>query len=129
MQNISQTEEFLCFCVIGIIVNFLFDIFRCIRKNFKTKDNIIYVEDIIFLIISTIIIMFGLLKISNGVLRLYIFFGIFMGITIYSLTISKFCIIIINEIVVLCKKIFIFFFKIFKKIFIFLRKLRKKLHV
>ena len=129
MQNISQTQEFLWFCLIGIIVSFIFDIFRSIRKNFKTKDTITYIEDILFLIISTIIIMISLLKISNGVLRLYIFLGIGLGIIIYSLTFSKFCIIIINAIVVFCKKIFQFFSKLFKKLLIFFKKLGKKLHI
>lgn len=115
MQNISQTEEFLLFCLIGIILSFIFDIFRSIRKNFKSNDLITYIEDIIFLIIVTIIIMLGIIKISNGILRLYIFLGIILGIIIYTLTISKFCIIIMSRILYYGKKVFYFFINLFRK--------------
>ena len=127
MQNFSQTEEFLYFCLVGILVNFIFDIFRFIRKNFKTPDYITYIEDIIFLVISTIIVMFALWKISNGILRFYIFLAIFLGIIIYSLTFSKFCIIIINSIVVFCKKMSLFVKKVLNKLIFFLKKLGKKI--
>ncbi len=129
MQNINQTQEFLYFCLIGVVITFIFDIFRSIRKNFKTSDKLTCVEDIIFLIISTLLIMTGIVKFSNGIIRFYIFLGIFIGITIYSLTISKFCIIILSSIVAFCKKIFILIIKFFEKIFNFIKKLGKKLQL
>lgn len=116
MQNNSQSCEFLYFCLIGIIISFIFDIFRSIRKNFKTSDILAYVEDILFVIISSFIIILGILKIANGILRFYLFLGLFLGITIYSLTFSKFCIIIINGIVVFCKKMSFFVLTFFKSI-------------
>lgn len=126
MQNISQTQEFLYFCLIGIVISFIFDIFRSIRKNFKTTDCITYIEDIIFLVISTIILMLGVLEISNGILRFYILLGIFLGIIIYSLTFSKFCIIIIDSILVFCKKAIEFLRNIIKNLVFFFKKLGKK---
>ena len=126
MQNISQTQEFICFCLIGIIISFIFDIFRSIRKNFKTTDLITYIEDIIFLIIATVILMFGVLEISNGILRFYIFLGTCLGIIIYSLTFSKFCIIIIDSILIFCKKIIEFVKNIIKNLVFFFKKLGKR---
>lgn len=126
MQNISQTQEFLYFCLIGIVISFIFDIFRSVRKNFKTADCVTYIEDIIFLVISTIILMFGVLEISNGILRFYIFLGTFLGIIIYSLTFSKFCIIIIDSILVFCKKAIEFLRNIIKNLVFFFKKLGKK---
>lgn len=129
MNNISQSKEFIYFCLIGGILSFIFDIFRSTRKNFKTPDFITYIEDILFLIISASIIMYGILKISNGILRFYMFLGIFLGITIYSLTFSKFCIIIISGVMMFLKRIFDFIKKLFVKIIFLFKKLGKKLHL
>lgn len=129
MQNIIQAKEFIYFFLIGIIITFIFDIFRVIRKNFKTSDLVTFIEDLIFLSIATIIVMLGILKIASGILRFYIFFGIFLGIITYSLTFSKFCIIIINGIVVFCKKMSYFVKHIFIKLINLLKKLGKKLQL
>lgn len=127
--NLNQAQECLCFFVIGIIISFIFDIFRSIRKNFSSKDIVTYIEDIIFLSLSTIILMIGIIKISNGILRFYIFFSFFLGILLYSLTISKFCIIILNTVVVFAKKIANLVISIFTKMLNFAKKLGKKLHL
>ena len=127
MQNNSQSCEFLYFCLIGIIISLIFDIFRTLRKNFKTPDVITYIEDILFVIISSFIIMLGILKIANGILRFYLFLGLFLGIITYSLTFSKFCIIIINGIVVFCKKMSLFVLTFFKYIVNLLNKFIQKL--
>ncbi len=116
MQEINQAQEFLCFLVIGIIVSFIFDIFRSKRLVFKTPDLLTYFEDIIFLLISTFIILFGILTFSGGTLRFYILFSFFLGIVIYSLTISKLCVIIIKSILEILYKIIYFILNFFKKL-------------
>ena len=46
MQN--QAFTFIIFILNGFIIGILFDIFRILRKSFKTPDSITYIEDIIF---------------------------------------------------------------------------------
>ena len=46
MQN--QAYAFLIFILNGLIVGILFDVFRILRKAFKTSDFITYIQDIIF---------------------------------------------------------------------------------
>lgn len=106
MHNFSQEQIFIFFFIIGIIVGMLFDIFRVIRKSFKTPDYITFIQDIVFLILSSILIIGGILKLNNGEIRFYLFLGIFLGGLIYSLTISNLYVIILYEIVKICKKIF-----------------------
>jgi hypothetical protein len=56
------------------------------------------------------------LQYSNGELRFYTFFAIFLGILIYSLTISKACVIIINVILETLKIPYYFVKKILIKL-------------
>lgn len=98
MLNLNQGQEFLCYVILGIIISFIYDIFRSSRYIFKPKDIITYIEDIIYVIISAIIIIYGIIYISSGSLRLYILLGIIFGIVIYSLTMSKLCVIILSNV-------------------------------
>lgn len=98
MQVLNQGQEFLCFFVVGVIICFIFDLFRSSRYVFKTTDLITHIEDILFLLISATIIIASILFISSGILRFYIILAISMGILTYSLTISKLCVIIFSSI-------------------------------
>ena len=59
----SQAYIFLCTVLGGIIVGFVFDLFRVSRKVIKTRNIIVYIEDMVFWLIGSIII-FGILFIS-----------------------------------------------------------------
>lgn len=110
--NLSQGYLFLIFILVGIIIGILFDIFRILRKTFKTSDFITYVQDILFWLLSGIILIYSIFIFNNGELRAFVFLSIFIGIITYMLTISKYFInlnvIILNAI----KKVFNFIFKI-----------------
>ena len=101
MYNFSQEQIFIFFFIIGIIIGIIFDIFRVIRKSFKTSDLLTFIEDFIFLGL-----IFSIIKLNGGEVRFYLFLGIFVGILIYSLTISNLCVIILYVFVNICKKIF-----------------------
>lgn len=105
MYNFSQEQVFILFLSIGIIIGFLLDIFRSIRKVIKTSDTITTVEDIIFIALSSIMIISGIIKLNNGEVRLFLFIGILMGLLIYILTISDMCVIIFSVLIKLCIKI------------------------
>lgn len=80
------------FIINGILIGFLFDIFRILRKSFKTKDFITYIEDVTFWILTGILTLYFIFKYNNGEIRLYIFLGIIFGTLIYILTLSKYII-------------------------------------
>ena len=48
----NQGIIFLIFVLNGFAIGFLFDIFRILRKAFKTTDTITYIEDILFWILT-----------------------------------------------------------------------------
>lgn len=127
MLSYTQGQIFILFFLLGIVIGSIYDIFRVIRKNFKTSDFVTQIEDIIFLIISGILILCFILKFCIGEIRFYVFIAIFLGISLYFLTISKPYVIILNIVVKFCKKILSFFVNLIKIPYIFIKKHIKKL--
>ena len=121
MYNLSQEQVFICFFILGIIIGLIFDFFKALRKSFKTKYNITFLEDFIFIVISAVLIIFSIIKINGGNIRFFLFIGILLGVLIYSLTISNFYVIILNGIVRICKQIFKIPYMFFKKMFFFIK--------
>lgn len=116
MNEFTELQQFLIFLIEGAIISFVFDFFRSIRKNFSSKDMTTYIEDFIFLSMVSILFIFSIIYFCNGIIRFYIFLGIIIGIAIYTLTLSKKCVIILNNVVKLCKSFFTFLLKIIKKL-------------
>lgn len=123
MQN--QLYVFLAFILNGFLIGLIFDCFRIMRKIFKTADFVTYIEDILFGIITGLLILYSIFKFNNGELRFYLFVGIFIGVFIYLLCFSKAFIKISTFIISIIKKIvkvliiipIKFIFKVFKKLF------------
>ena len=127
MLSYTQGQIFILFFLLGIVIGSIYDIFRVIRKNFKTSDFVTQIEDIIFLIIAGILILCFIIKFCIGEIRFYVFIAIFLGILLYFLTISKPYVIILNIVVKFCKKILSFFVNLIKIPYIFIKKYIKKL--
>lgn len=78
MINLNEYQVFACFYIIGIIIAFIFDIFKALRKEIKHKDTIVLIEDFIYLMIVGTIIFLGIFKINYGILRFYIILAIIL---------------------------------------------------
>ena len=94
VSTLNQAYLFIIFCATGILIGLIFDIFRIIRKLFKTPDFLTYIEDICFWIISGLILIYSIFIFNNGEIRLYMFIAISLGIITYILTFSRFFVII-----------------------------------
>lgn len=116
-----QLYSLLIFTISGIAIGIFFDIFRILRKSFKTPDIITYIEDIIFWIFTGAFFLFVLFKFNNGEIRSYVVIGLLLGIMIYMLTISKYFIKANVAIIKLIKKVIIYpinlIWNLLKKIF------------
>lgn len=110
-NNSEQLISFVYFIIIGIVLSIIFDIFRILRRTIKTSDIVTNIQDILFCIITGIIILFSIFYFNKGQLRLYIFIGIILGITFYMLFISKYFIKINVIIINFIKKILYFLIK------------------
>lgn len=124
----NQAYIFIIFVIVGIIVGIIFDFFRILRKSFKTKDFVTYIEDIVFCILTGLILLYSIFKFNSGEIRIYMFIGVLIGCALYMLTISKYFIkinvFILTAIINILKRIISILYiplkylkKIFKKIF------------
>lgn len=106
----NQLYVFLIYCLCGIIIGLFFDIFRILRKSFRTPDIVTYIEDIIFWILTGLFLIYIIFTFNNGEIRSYIFVGLGLGILFYLLIFSKFFIktnvIIIKYLKAIFKKVF-----------------------
>ena len=109
----NQAYLFLIFIINGIIIGILLDFFRILRKSFKTSDIITYFEDLLFWILTGIIILYSIFTFNNGEIRLFIFLAITIGVIAYMLLFS-FYVIKVNVLIIK------FFKKMIIKIFNFL---------
>ena len=101
----NQAYLFLVFTLNGIIIGLLFDIFRVLRRSFKTSDIITYVQDVLFWILTGFILLYSIFTFSNGEIRLYMFLAVFLGCLIYMLVFSKYFIKINIKVILFIKKI------------------------
>ena len=106
-NNLEQLTIFIYFIITGMVLGIIFDIFRILRKSFKTSDIVTNIEDIIFGITTGIILLVSIFLFNNGELRLFIFIGIILGTFIYMLLISRYFIKLNVAIINLVKKIII----------------------
>jgi len=88
-ETINQAYTFIVFIINGLLIGILFDIFRILRKSFKTSDLITYIQDILFWILTGIILLYSIFVFNNGNVRIYIFIAIGCGVLIYMLLFSK----------------------------------------
>ena len=105
----NQAYLFLIFIVNGLIIGFLFDFFRILRKSFKTKDFVTYIEDITFWILTGFIVLYSIFIFNNGEIRFFIFLAIGLGcllyMTIFSSSIVKSSVFVIKWVKKILSKI------------------------
>ena len=106
MQN-SANQFYLLFIFLfsGFLIGIIFDLFRILRKSFKTSDLITYIEDFIFWIITGTYLLIIIFKFSFGQIRLYMFISLIIGFIVYILTLSKYFIYFTVKIIKFLKNI------------------------
>ena len=116
----NQSYLFLVFTLTGVLIGILFDFFRILRKIIKTPNFITYIEDILFWILTGVLILYNIWYFNDGEIRIYMFLGIIIGLIIYLSTLSRPIILLFSKILGTIINIL----KIpFKTIFIVFRKI------
>ena len=85
----NQAYLFLFFSLTGVAIGVLFDFFRILRRTIKTANIITYIEDILFWVLTGILILYNIWYFNNGEIRVYMFLGIILGVLIYMSTLSN----------------------------------------
>ena len=85
----NQAYLFLVFSLTGVAIGVLFDFFRILRRTIKTSNILTYIEDILFWILTGLLVLYNIWYFNNGEIRIYMFFGIIIGVLIYMSTLSN----------------------------------------
>lgn len=101
-----QISLFIFSLMAGFITGLFFDIYRLIRSVEKPGNIITVIEDILFWILTSILVFIFLLYTNYAYVSIYIYLLIFIGIVIYLRFLSNFCLLIIYN---FSKYIFKFF--------------------
>ena len=141
MELKSETINFLTFVIVGIVLGIVFDFFRAMRKIKKYSTRVVYLQDIIFFIITGLIISSVLIYKLQYDLRIYLFFAIILGVIIYIVTFSRHVVRVLISLIRTSKTIFLFMllplqllnnvwnslnYKIFRDIKRYLSKIKEK---
>ena len=133
----NQAYLFLVFSLTGVEIGILFDFFRILRRTIKTGNIVTYIQDILFWILTGILVLYNIWYFNNGEIRVYMFLGIIIGTLIYMSTLSnifvklftKILSTIIKVLEIPFKTIITIFRKIITAILSFFTKNAKKLKI
>lgn len=90
MTVANQAYIFLYSCIGGMLIAFVYDLFRIKRKTFKSKSSLsIYLEDFLYWLIVSGILFIIFYSSNDGELRGFIILGILLGVILYILLLSK----------------------------------------
>ena len=108
----NQLIYFLKSVLLGAVLGLIFDAFKISRLFIKHNVVAIFVEDVMFCIISSVITYSFMIDISCGQIRIFILAGELIGLVLYKLMLSKLLVTLIVNILNLLKQILNFVFKI-----------------
>ena len=133
----NQAYLFLIFSLTGVEIGILFDFFRILRRTIKTGNIVTYIQDILFWILTGILVLYNIWYFNNGEIRIYMFLGIIIGTLIYMSTLSNISVklftkilsMIIKALEIPFKTIITIFIKIITTILLLFTKNAKKLKI
>jgi len=119
----EQTFLFLTAVLMGAVSGFIYDWIRVFRKIINHKNFIIQIEDIIYWILVSAGIFFVMLKENYGAIRAFCILGVFIGMILYFVILSRFFISASMAVIDFIKKLFMLIINIILTPFLLLIKI------
>ena len=123
MSDYTEFQIFAIFYIIGILITFVFDFFKSLRIIIKHNNKAVFVEDFIYIIFTAVLFFIGIFKLNNGIIRFYLILATMLGMFAYSLTISRFCVIIFTVIIGGLNKIITFILNVIQNILLNIKRI------
>ena len=111
-----QAVLFAQFIIFGILVAIMYDFFYSFRKVFRLKTFGVCICDFLFFVISITSFFIAVINLCDGENRLFIIFGIILGMVFYSLTLTKYIKFVFLAILKVIYKNLSLFYRLCKKI-------------
>ena len=103
----DQARFFLWTMLLGAVSGIAYDIFRIIRKIIKHPDILTQIEDMLYWLVISVLVFYFILHRNNGEVRIHAIIGVFTGMCLYFLSLSRLIIAASVFIIDLIKKIII----------------------
>lgn len=98
----GQALTLLSMALCGFLMGILYDTYRTFERMYKMGTWLIWICDLLFWTSSTFLVFGTLLRVNEGIVRIYIFLGIGIGIILYLLTFREIYGMILKKIIQLC---------------------------
>ena len=85
----SQVLVFVYSLFLGVLLGITYDIFRIIRMVINSKNIAVFIQDVLYFIISGVITFLFVLGVNNGDSRFYVLAGEGIGWIIYHITLGN----------------------------------------
>lgn len=108
--------------LLGAMLAFGYDMIRCFRIFVPHPDVLVDIEDLSFWMFTAWMVFRTLVIYNRGALRAYAFIGMFLGVILYSLTLSRLLLFIVHKMIPYWRK----FFKLLAKPFAFVGRFVRK---
>lgn len=123
----AEVELFLVCLGLGAILAFIYDMVRILRLFFRHRDWLVDLEDLLFWLFTAWLVFRTLFIYNRGALRGYAFLGMFLGVMLYALTLSRLLLKIAAKLIPYWKKAGNFAKKPFRFLAKFIRKRLKNI--
>ena len=101
----------------GFVIGIIYDIFEFKRRLFPFLNFYIFIDDILFTVISAVIFIISVFVFNNGIVRWYEYFLLAFGFFLYKSTLSHIVLLAFGYIADSIRYIFAFIIGIFNNIF------------
>jgi spore cortex biosynthesis protein YabQ len=85
----DQARFFLWTMILGAVSGMAYDIFRITRRVVKHPDFLTQIEDLFYWLFVSVLFFYFILHHNSGEVRIYAIIGIFSGMCLYFLTLSR----------------------------------------
>jgi spore cortex biosynthesis protein YabQ len=85
----SQSKVFFLAISGGVLIGFAYDLLRIFRRLIKHNKIIIGIEDIVFFLITSVLMFIKIFDANYGVIRGFVLLGIVLGVLIYYSSVSS----------------------------------------
>lgn len=100
----AEAELFVVCLLLGAVLALVYDGVRIFRMLFPHKEIVVDLEDLVFWMFTAWMVFRTLFYYNRGALRGYAFLGMFLGVLIYMITVSRILMFLADKIVPYWKK-------------------------
>lgn len=99
-SEIFKEVYFLLYSVcMGIIITFVYDLFRLLREVIPHKNLVVALEDIVFWIFTSVSLFLMLYTVNNGAVRWFSIAGALLGMVLYRKSLGQYMVFYMSSII------------------------------